>query len=741
MIQKVLDGLKKQPIAAIFVMLYLIGGVMYSVVNPIHEATDEVRHYRYVRYLADLGQLPVQSEEEGNAQAHHPPLYYATAALTSFWVNTSNPLYEPQGNPHWSFRNWEVGTDNKNLYLHGPDEAWPYRDASLASHLSRWTTLLWGAATVALTILTAHTLAPEKPAVAMAAGALIALCPMFLYLGAAVNNDVPAGLMGAAITYSCLIIIRRGISTKRLVVLGILYGLALLTKFNLLAMGGVIGLALLIAPLEESQSRTGALVRAASIIGGLTILISGWWYIRNAVLYGEPTGFLRLTEIWGFREPTEGFQLAGRELGYAWTSLWARFGYGQIPMPNSYYLAIGIICGIGLLGLVGHLVINRTQIAAEWRMLAVLVTSVVLNFMVLYAYITVSPAGAMGRFFFPGLSAFAVLVGYGLTVILPQKVDLGFAGAITAYMTVFALTGLFGYIQPAYAIPAASQSPTNPMDVQFGEAAKLLAYHVTPSATHPGDEIDVTVTWEVVEPTPIPFAVFIHLVNEQGALIAQRDTYAGLGTYPSNWWRPGHVFTETYRVFLPETAYTPDEAQAVIGLYSPDFGSIPINGSAQDALQLDSIEIESAGDTEYPNQTFVDYSDHFALVGYAIEPRVARPEDEVEVTLYWEALNPPTDQDFKVFIQVIGEQDSRWASLDGPPIDAATRTRDWESGEVYKDVRVLTLPTDVPSGIYQIHLGWFNDDGERLRIIAEDGRILENYLLLNTLAVTPNAEN
>ncbi len=728
--------------------VYLLLGVAYSLVNPIHEATDELRHYRYVRYIADFGQLPVQSDAEGNAQAHHPPLYYATAALASFWAHPSDPLYEPLHNPQWGFRNWEISTDNKNQYLHGPDEAWPYRDAALAAHIARWVTLLWGAGAVFVTVLIARAVAPERPAVGIVAGSLVALNPMFLYLGAAVNNDVPAGLMGAAITFVCLGVVEQGITDRRSGLLGVLFGLAALVKFNLVGMLAVIELALLLAPLHPTgRRRRLAFLRANAIIGGITLLIAGWWYIRNAMLYGEPTGFLRLTEIWGFRDPGAGVQLAGRELVYAWTSLWARFGYGQIPVPDGFYLIAAILCGAGLLGLISFLVAGhtgrqsqQTLTPAQWRMLAILAASALVNLAILYAYITVSPAGAMGRFFFPGLPALATLAAMGL-LILPEGGQRLAAGVIGVGMAIYALAALIGYLAPAYAIPAQAARPADALDIMVGDAARILAYEVTPEKAQPGEAIDVTVTWEVLKPTEQPYAVFVHVISPPGAMVAQRDTYTGLGNYPSNWWRPGHIFTETYRVYIPETAYAPDETVVMIGLYHPELGRLPFSrpDAPNEALQIARLQVEGDPAAEYPNQTFVNWDNHFALIGYTIEPRVLWQGQYTLVTLYWQALNPPQNEAYKVFLHIMEGWDVRWAGNDGNPAHPDITTQTWSPGEIYIDVRELRLPRETPPGIYQIELGWFADsDGHRLNIVAEDGHIIDNWLLLNTITVESN---
>ena len=68
---------------------YCLLVVGYALATPLYESTDEIRHFRYIRILQTDHALPVQTgDPERNAQAHHPPLYYLTAALASAWVPT-----------------------------------------------------------------------------------------------------------------------------------------------------------------------------------------------------------------------------------------------------------------------------------------------------------------------------------------------------------------------------------------------------------------------------------------------------------------------------------------------------------------------------------------------------------------------------------------------------------------------------------------------------------------------------
>ena len=128
---------------------FVILAIAVSVVNPLFESTDEIRHYRYIRHLVVRQQLPVQGSEIVRSQSHHPPLYYLLSAFASAWVpSTHTPEYQQPSNPFWGYRNWEVGVDNKLQYYHSPAEGFPFRDGYLAAMLPRWVNVLLGAATV-----------------------------------------------------------------------------------------------------------------------------------------------------------------------------------------------------------------------------------------------------------------------------------------------------------------------------------------------------------------------------------------------------------------------------------------------------------------------------------------------------------------------------------------------------------------------------------------------------------------
>ena len=413
-----LTGVAKRPLA-VLIAAFLMLAIAYSIVNPLYEATDELRHARFVRYLLVNGELPVQGQEACRSQSHHPPLFYMLAAAATFWVpGTGDVCAAPPSNPFWAYRYWEVGVDNKNQYLHGSDESFPWAGDVLSTHLIRFLNVLIGAGAIWLTWASGRLLWPGRPALALGGAALLAFNPMFLYMSAAINNDVIAAFSGVLILFACLKLLRdpNGLSRRWGVLLGLAFGIALLSKLNLAASGLLLAITITWVAWRRRQWRLWLEVAVLSIAA--TLLLSGWWFLRNQQLYGDPTGFRVLTELWGVRNPVDSLGLAVQELPYAWSTLWGRFGFGQIPLPDTYYRATQLLVAAGLVGALIRWFLVRRQGDEVDPSLSLLFLNVLLFFAVLFNYMLISPAGPMGRFFFPGLPALVLLTAAGLETLV-----------------------------------------------------------------------------------------------------------------------------------------------------------------------------------------------------------------------------------------------------------------------------------------------------------------------------------
>ena len=717
--------------------------VAFSLVNPLYESTDELHNYRYVRYLLATGRLPVLDPDQPRIQAHHPPLYYLLGAAATFWIKPDTLWsYEPAWNPHRGFHAWEVGADNKNYYLHGPDE-WSLSGTPLAARVARGVNVVLGALMVAVTYLIARRIFDQE-ALAIGAAAIVAFNPQFLYLSGAVNNDIAAGLAGSAIVLAAIDQAGRPLTIRRAALLGLLFGLALNTKFNLVFMLIVIELALLIPAWRERAWRKWLV--ANLVLLAVTLALAGWWFVRNQVLYGEPTAIQRTNELWGGRDPARSWDTALVELPYAWSSLWGRFGYGQIPMPSDIYTVI--LCGTiaAALGLILMLIrwgrgkerapLSLIGREAGGESLLILSATAGVFACVLFSYMLVSTAGPMGRFFFPALPALAVLTMLGLSQLAPRRYRAILAVMVSAAMFGLAVYALLGILAPAFArpvrlTPQQIAAIPHPLDVTFEGKARLLGYNVDADTVRPGGQIAVTLYWQALAPMNENYAVFVHLVNPAGALSAQRDTFPGLGNFPTSQWKPGDTFADTYRVDMGETAYAPDEAQVRVGLYLPNGPRLEAHGtdgsSLGDGVTLASVRlVPRPGD--FPNSVRINFGDKMALLGYDVDARVIRAGETFSVTLTWQAL-ATMPADYRVFMHVTSMGGDIVAMNDGLPYTSPKRTRFWSPGQIFQEVRSLTVALDTPAGLYDIDMGVYINKG-RLSVVAPDGHYISEQLTL-----------
>jgi len=123
------------------------------------------------------------------------------------------------------------------------------------------------------------------------------------------------------------------------------------------------------------------------------------------------------------------------------------------------------------------------------------------------------------------------------------------------------------------------------------------------------------------------------------------------------------------------------------------------------------------------------------LQGYDVSPSIGRAGQELVATLYWRAL-APMDQNYTVFVHLVGPDGERVAQHDGEPWwEVPLPTSTWQPGEKLRDQHVLELPPDLAPGSYRLQVGvYYWQTLERLPVI-EDNEPVENYLELGNLVV------
>jgi hypothetical protein len=738
-------------IALILVAFFALG-ITYSVITPLFEAPDELQHYACIKRLAEaIGLFPLNPgvDQLSHQQRYQQPLYHLVGALATFWDDAEDMSKLLWFNPHA-----DIGVakadGNVNLLIHTSEESFPYRGISLGVHVLRLLSVLMGTGTVLITYLIALEIFPQRQVLALGAAAVNAFIPQFLFISGAVNNDNLVTILSSVTLWLLIPLVETPISKGRSVLIGVVVGLATLTKVNAL---GLLPLAVLVVAISSYRqhsikvfvSRTGLLLAA-------TALVSGWRFVRNWQLYGDPTALQMFLNTLAPRHPPPTLRQFIAEWGDYSQSFWGLFGLGNVPLGTLAYRIPDVLALLGTLGtLIFWIRVWQERKANDGGLMK---TLVLLGWPVILFGSLMSWAirilTSIGRFLFPAISALSILLFLGLSQFVPRRYTRILTCLVGALMFIIAAIVPFRYIGPAYAKPPLLSSEEiekvpNRLDVSFGGVMKLLGYELETESAQPGDSLTVTLYWQALaemkaEVLAKDYSVFVHLLDENELIVAQRDMYPGQGLYPTSLWAVGDTIADRYVLILPETAFTPNQAQLEVGLYDFVTGERlmaygPNGELLGDNARFQEINVLALAEGGIPNPMHVNFIDQIALVGYDLDPRKVEAGKDISLALYWQAL-AKMQEDYVVFVHLLLGTDQIWARVDSQPLDGAVPTSTWQAGWIIEDRYELTTGQDTPPGAYEIEVGlYLPQAGKRLYILGSDGRLVGDRVLLSKVRV------
>ena len=767
--------------------IYLALSTLYSVVNPLFEAPDELWHYGFVHVLRTGQGLPLLPPGQDPAirpagpEALQPPLYYALAAALTFWV-PGEPMTEVvESNPAGNRGYPGAHADPHVWTLLRPDRP-PYSGEVLAAHLARLVSVVLGALTVLATWLVARELAPQRPMVWALAAGLNALIPQFLFISSAVNNDVLATCVAA---WGLLVAIRaadRAPTAGDAIRLGALAGLGALAKLSDFALLPL-GLAALLLgawrnrgkqgaghsrsesppqlaaagagpcgrracsvgrfgpPPAAGAARQGAIQTALPLAGlylGLALAIPSWWLARNVVLYGDPLAFLAFVRASGGSGAPNLYldDLAAR-LRALDQSFWALFGWFSILADPAVYLGYDALALVGAFGLAYWATRARrgeplaaVGLASLWLGL---VGGALANYeLYLNAW--------QGRLLFPALAAICGLLALGLAsllALLPGRWPAVGAGALLGLLMVPAALAPFRYIAPAYAAPALLTESDlagipHRLYARFGGKLELLGYDLPSAESHPGGEIALSLYWRAIGQMDQNYAVSVQLLDQASNRLAQSDGYPGRGNFPTRAWRPGDALRDTYRLPVPIHVPGPTIGRLAVSVYRPGQPPLPARderGEPVGEVIVARVKLAGSGVEAPPDVAVARFGDEIRLVGYSLDTPSARRGDSVRGELRWSALSPPR-ADYTVFVHLVGPG-GLLAQHDFQPARGTYPTSFWSPGELIADEFVVPIGPAVPIGDYALIAGLYDSaSGRRLTTAGGD------FAVLGTVRVT-----
>jgi hypothetical protein len=148
---------------------------------------------------------------------------------------------------------------------------------------------LAGLGTVWLSARLARRLYPDDRVTQIAALAFAATLPMNLYVSAFVSNEgLLAFLSAGALLAACDVLLSKRIDGRSVLALSVWTGLALLTKFTALVLAALTWAFAIGRFAFEGGTSGRKLAREAALLAVPAVLISGWFYLRNQLTYGQP---------------------------------------------------------------------------------------------------------------------------------------------------------------------------------------------------------------------------------------------------------------------------------------------------------------------------------------------------------------------------------------------------------------------------------------------------------------------
>ena|GEM_PF-2529224 len=115
-----------------------------------------------------------------------------------------------------------------------------------------------------------------------------------------------------------------------------------------------------------------------------------------------------------------------------------------------------------------------------------------------------------------------------------------------------------------------SEVQITPLDKDFNRQITLTGYALN-QPLQPGDDLELTLFWQVEAPIEVDFTVFVQLVQADNTIVAQRDGRPQNGFFPTPAWQPGEQVVDRHTVPLP--ADLAGHYDLLVGLYEPESGA------------------------------------------------------------------------------------------------------------------------------------------------------------------------
>lgn len=111
-------------------------------------------------------------------------------------------------------------------------------------------------------------------------------------------------------------------------------------------------------------------------------------------------------------------------------------------------------------------------------------------------------------------------------------------------------------------------------------------------------------------------------------------------------------------------------------------------------------------DQPIPNEQKVRLEGGVVFSGYRLDTEEVKAGADLPLTLYWQ-VTQPLQTDYTISVQVLNSAGALVAQHDGPPIYGYFPTSQWPPEQIILDRVTISLPEDLPPGVYTVIAGMY----------------------------------
>jgi hypothetical protein len=139
--------------------------------------------------------------------------------------------------------------------------------------------------------------------------------------------------------------------------------------------------------------------------------------------------------------------------------------------------------------------------------------------------------------------------------------------ALAEGVPLYAMRGTEAGLRLLPLMPKDDTPIAHPTDIQLGQVVRWLGYDLPDMPVAPGTALPLTLYWQAEAPIDQNWKIFIHLIDEAGAGVAQVDRVPLEEFHPPMTWQPGQLVVDQYELLLPPDL-APGRYQLLFGWYN-----------------------------------------------------------------------------------------------------------------------------------------------------------------------------